>query len=292
MCESLRSQHRSGDERLLIEAVDTVTGRGEPLSDAFRSLPARVVPPFHAMVVAAAEESGDVPRELRRLAALDESQNRSREELLASCWYPLAIFHFAVLSVAAIPGPGTGAGTVLAYALITATVDGALLLLWRGALSDNRSGFLAGVFASTPVFHRMIRDAEYDGFLRVLGHLYEAGVPVHIAARRACETLSDESFSHRLSQAISNLDDGHSMAETLPRMPSIRPEIAATLATSEPAGELGSGLLRAADLSREFADRRRRQVIATIGRVLYFGAALLVAHRAISFYTNAFRGLG
>lgn len=282
---ALRSQATaagSAATRALALAFAEVLQRGEPLSAALARMPAPSIPPHHAGVVAAAEQSGRLGAALATLAReLDENRAAERE-LLQRCAYPLFVFHlaaFAPLAGELIQHPAAALAQLLA---IVVPVDALLAF----AYAKRRSPGLAGVFEVLPFTRGAAVSGAYASFFGALHSLYESGVPLPRAAREALHAVAPPRLHAALERAIAPLERSEPFRSALASFPGVSESDRLVLLAAEPAGELGAAFRQCAAMHAERRATLVRRIARGAAAALYAAIVVFAVVQIVGFYSS------
>jgi type II secretory pathway component PulF len=274
-----------------LDAVKTAYTAGNPLSEAMLHATDHVVPEAHVAVVRAAERAGRTSHALRRLAAGDEARDKARRDLLRRAAYPVLLFHAALLAPALGGLIQSPVETLLLLAAIAIPVDVLLVLLFRVLTGGTAPAIVRRLADYIPGVERVVTDRAGADFLSTLGALYDAGVPVLDAADDAAAAVTDPTLRQAyLALVAANRRDAE-LEPLLAALPIDRPEIAGTLLSAVPAGELGGALDRSANLLDEYAIEGGGRLAVRIGGGLYAVAVVFVTIRVLGFYAEYFQAM-
>jgi general secretion pathway protein F len=286
--------------REVLAAVRSEVVAGHRLADALGQFPREFSEVYRA-TVAAGEESGDLGQVMERLAAYIEERQALRGKILAAFVYPAVVTGVALVIVLflmtyvvpqvvevfrqtrqALPWP-----TRLMLAISeTLRIAG----IWIG-LSVIAIGFAVrrllarpsvkaawDAFAlRLPFIGRMLRAINTARFAATLAILTAAGVPLLRALEAARATISNAVLAAAVSDAISAVREGATLARALGTAKVFPPVLIHLAASGEATGELAAMLDRAAtNLSREV--ERRALLLTTLLDpllILVMGAVVL-----------------
>jgi type II secretory pathway component PulF len=264
---------------------------GRSLADGLRACIGLDVAPVTIEVIDAAERSGRVPEVLDQIADSADAARALSRRALAKAAYPLLVFHVAMfvrLPAALLSG---NLGTLVVPTLITLAVDTLLVLTYRWLWLDTASVVVDRIALAVPQLGSIRTSADLRSYLDTTNHLYEAGIGLPDALRKAAETLRRPALRARLGRALHDLPPE---ADPFAHMPVAFPSHAdafGLLRTGFQTGDL-SGSLR--QLTRVLADaetERSNRFIGLVGGGLFAAAAIVVAITAIRFYGALFAGL-
>ncbi len=272
----------------LIDALRHGVGRGAGIAESLETVAPTTIPPIHRAVIAAAERSGHVADALRELADDDERSAAERAAILRASAYPIALFHLAVFATNAgtvLVAPGA---TLVRILLLVVPVDVALVLLFQVLLGTFASGSVTRFVRSLPGVGGAIRVRDHSRFFRAVARLYEAGVPIRDAAQGATAAIADDGIRDQVIGAFGPAKDPEPFATVARRIPAVESSALLCIVTSEPAGELGQGLERAAALTHERWLSSSTRIGRMTGRLLFLAAAVYAAWTILSFWIGYF----
>ncbi|MFH0946664.1 MAG: type II secretion system F family protein [Planctomycetota bacterium] len=259
-----------------------------PLSEAMAAGPADLFPLHHRSAVRAAEISGQVPRVLNALADDEERKHGARVELIRRSIYPIILLQVAVI------GPNAGlaftdpSGFVLHIMTLLLPIDLALFLAAHILLSSRPGPVDDYVSLRLPLLREFSLNRDYGIFFSAMGNLYEAGVALPAAADEALPAVRNRRLRDQLGVALTPLREHGPLSAAVPSFPHLDDLVASTLITSEPSGELGSGLKRAAAQCEENENLARDRLIRVAIGVLLTFAFLYAAVRILAFWSGYF----
>jgi general secretion pathway protein F len=286
--------------REVFAAVRSDVVAGHRLADALAQFPREFSEVYRA-TVAAGEESGDLAQVMERLAAYIEERQALRGKILAAFVYPAVVTAVALVIVLflmtyvvpqvvevfrqtrqALPWP-TRLMLATSEALRIAGIWIALgviaigfavrRLLARPSVKAAWDAFALRL----PFIGRMLRAINTARFAATLAILTAAGVPLLRALEAARATISNAVLAAAVSDAISAVREGATLARALGTAKVFPPVLIHLAASGEATGELAAMLDRAAtNLAREV--ERRALLLTTLLDpllILVMGAVVL-----------------
>jgi type II secretory pathway component PulF len=256
-------------------------GQGCSLAQAMASH-RRVFSPLDVKLIEAGEESGQLAETFEQLSRRHELRKQVRSNIASGLMLPGLILHAAAL-FAPLPGFVLGTLTVggyIASALgILAVLYVPLLLVGAVVYLTPPTGpartaldYLCGAI---PLLSGGLLQLAYARYLRVMGMLLAAGVPIRQAAQSAWELCPNARVRNQVRGAAQSVQQGRSFSAGLsPSMPS---EYRQGLLVAEESGTLDEAFLRLAELAQEAADRRMTQLSVWLPRLVYLAVVLLLA---------------
>jgi general secretion pathway protein F len=272
--------------REVLAAVRSEVVAGHRLADAFAQFPLEF-PEVYRATVAAGEESGDLAQVMERLSDYIEERQALRSRILAAFVYPAVVTVVAVAIVIflmayvvpqvvevfkqtrqVLPWPTrallttseilrTG-GLWIALGLV---VGGVALRRWLARPGPKAAWDALAL--RLPVVGRMLRAVNTARFAATLAILTAAGVPLLRALEAARATLANTVLARAVSDAISAVREGSTLARALGAAKVFPPMLVHLAASGEATGELAPMLERAAaNLAREV--ERRALLLTTL----------------------------
>jgi type II secretory pathway component PulF len=242
--------------------------RGEAPSQAL----SHVVPALDVAGLRAAEASGRMEDALASLAVLHEQEDRRRRERRAAMTYPFLLAH---LGAFLLPFPDLFAGRVGAAILwVVAALAPVYLVVFLAARARRGKGVL---------FTRAAIEEADARALRALGWLHQAGVPFPEALPLAAQAGAGGRVARDLERGAGEVSRGLPLAGAWRESP---PEVVSQLTAAEATGTFAAALERTATTLEEEAHSRRRRLAAVLPPILVLAIGLVVAWRAISFYSG------
>ncbi len=292
-----------GDARLAeaLPSICAAVDSGSSLSAAMSRRP-REFPELLCASVRAGELGGSLDRVLARLAAYYERDDAARKRLRATLTYPaivtVAAFGLVAFLIADVVPAFAGLfaqmhaslpwTTRALFWLATAVRRDEAVLFGFGAVTAAVSAMLAlrrnarigaageRALYAAPVLGALLRKSLVARFVRTLGTLLEAGVPMLAAMSASSDVAVSEVYRRRLSRIAETLNAGASVAEALEEASVFDGFLIALVRVGERSGTLDDMLLKAADhyeveveaLSATFAAAVEPLIIVVLGAVI------------------------
>ena len=265
--------------------------RGKPLSEAGKR--AGLFVGLDAALVQVAEEGGTYAAVFEQLAQYHDEKARQIRQIKSRLLLPLTVLVLA-LFIHPVPALFGGQITFLEYlgATLGVIVQLALLVfvliklphwLRHGFLKPlGMKYFLDQMQIKVPYFgHWYVRRSLRD-FLRALGLMLQAGLPILEALPKALEVLVNVSLRQRFQTIISALQRGDSFAEALSDVEGVNSMAVQLLSTGESAGSLAEMMLHYVKIESEEITRHHEKLAAWIPRGIY---ALIAAGMIYSIFS-------
>lgn len=289
----LASQGDHPFERCLSEARSRIASEGRSLAEALRqSAHGRRLPREELVLLAAAEDQGELPRALMRLSQRLEQRHRRTQRFLFSLTYPLLLLHAVVLAIHApkvVSSPAAFTAAVLPTFLVMWTA-GALVLLGIASVQRNhrvRQRVLDALRA-VPVLASLLRLRAAADYAEIFGLGIATGLPLLEALRLGGQASSWSGLLADVERTILAVRSGASLAQAhhlhlAPRLPR---EILEAVRLGEETGTLDEALLRVASALDQRAEQLATRTAMVLPFLLYLLVALLVAVVVISAFAG------
>ena len=272
--------------REVLSGVRSEVVAGHRLADALAQFPLEF-PEVYRATVAAGEETGDLAQVMERLADYIEERQALRGRILAAFVYPAVVTVVAAAIVVflmtyvvpqvvevfkqtrqVLPWPTRAllatseilraGGLWIALGLVLAAFG-----LQRWLSRPGPKAAWDALALRLPVVGRMLRSINTARFASTLAILTAAGVPLLRALEAARATLSNAVLARAVSEAITAVREGSTLARALGAAKVFPPMLVHLAASGEATGELASMLQRAANnLAREV--ERRALLLTTL----------------------------
>ncbi len=287
LADALERGFRRPALRALTERIRASLRSGNPVSDAILGASDLGIPVVHGAILEAAEKSGHLGRQLKRIAAWDEGRQTSIDLARKQAWYPLAVFHLAVLATVSMQILSAPHRAMLLFIGICVPVDVLLFLLYRSLAAPNPGTGVARFVRLVPAVETMIRDREAAAYLGTVGQLYEAGIPILDAARKSLAAIRFDDLKRKYESAVDDAARGHGeFREVVQALPMDRPETLAMIVVAETAGDLSRALTDASHLLDERAGNTAATLTRIASRGFYFAVVIFAVWRILAFYSD------
>lgn len=264
---------------------------GAQLSEAMARHP-RSFPPDYRAIVGAGEAGAALPRVLGELTEALTRRLEVRGKVVAAMVYPAILLVMSLASVgvivavlvpnltpiftdAGLPLPGILGALVAArdaagpaaLAALALGLAGALLL--RAAAADDRALLAVDrLLARAPVLGAFVAEREAGRFMRGLGTLVAAGVPLMGALRIALDLVSNRHLATRYAAVVARVPNGEALNRALADAALIPVSALRLVALGEETGRLGPMLAQAATLVETDQQQRIDRLLALMTPVM------------------------
>jgi type II secretory pathway component PulF len=279
-----------GDGTLPDPVIATTLQNGGTLADALRRAP-HLFPAEEVALVEAGEETGHLDAVLDRIATIRDEQRRAWEKFKSHLWYPLLIFHFAVLLMPfAILTVTSGrmriAAGLTVSVVILAIFWGAVVLLLLAARDARARARILATLEKVPALGASLQHQRAALFTTVLEASYESGVTLDRGLRLAAGTSGSS------AKAADRVADGMPLGEALKLEPILAAPLVGRLATAERAGALSDELRRIANEEFEAADRTLGLAVGFLTKGFYVLMVIAVLVYALFMIGKVFSAYG
>jgi type II secretory pathway component PulF len=278
-----------------IKQMITQLSLGSTVSEALAHL-GLWVPSFDIALVRAAEHSGRLDTVFKLLADFYDDRARLLRQIIRDLAYPAFLFHFSIFLFPFIQWFG---GTLSPAKFIVETF-GILLPIYGGILlviyaSQGRRGA-----KWRAIFELLLRPIPVLGTARhylalarlaaALEALINAGVTIIEAWEMAAAACGSPAIQRAVTAWKPDVVSGELPSEAVNKAPRQFPELFANLYKSgEVSGQLDDSLKRIHIYYQEEGTNKLHLLAAWVPKIIYFGVAIMVAVKVISFYTGYFQ---
>lgn len=302
--ELLQQQSELAGQLPLDSMLDALRG-GDSFSSTLRQWP-DLFNPLYISLIQAAETTGDLAEGLADLHQHQQRNRVLRERLSAALLYPaiLATVSFAsilVILLFVVPQFAdllTDSGQPLPFhteailSLSTTLLDhgqtltlGLLLglsVLLLAVRHPRCQSSLASIKAAIPLSGPLLKQAELSRFNRSLGTLLDKGVPLLEAMPLARQTLQTPQLQKLFSEATEQLRNGTQFTQIITQWATIPPLMTQLINVGEESGQLGTMLLRLADIMERQTTERLHRYISILEPLLIVSLGLIIALLVLS----------
>lgn len=295
----LREQASSSRLRALVDGLLAEILNGMPLSDAMQKQE-KIFPPDYIAVVRAGEIGGTLTDVFVELADLLEQRAEIRARIQSALIYPCMLVALSLGTLAIIIG-----GLIPSLAPIfgqsgkpmPASIQFMLTLQERWFEIAAGAAFVALAIIGTislatrkpevrqgldrfklkvPVIGTFLLQQEAARFVRTLGTMLKAGVPLIQAAKSACSVIGNRYIAAGMDRAIEAIHQGTALHRAL-RKETVLPAIALQMiSVGEEAGKLDRMLTRVAIMLERHIQSSIDRFMSALTPILTVGIALMV----------------
>ena len=288
---ALESQQSNPPARWLREPATRLLGyikEGGTFGEAVAASP-QWVPPFDAAMLDAAEQSGQLPSAFKLLANHYSERARLAREVLSNLFYPVMLFHFAVM-IGPLPQlvlKGDFTGYLRTIGMTFLPVYAIVLVLFRVSTTRHGEGWrgvLESITNRIPLLGNARRNLALARLSASLHALLNAGVPVVRAWPLAGAASGSVHLKREVATWPALIEEGVTPGQLLAESKCF-PELFANMYnTGEISGTIDDSLARLHRLYQERAVSQFRLVADWVPKIIYFGIVIYVAWSIISFY--------
>ena len=301
----LREQASSGLMKRALSEMIIDLGNGAALSAAMARFP-RIFPALYVDMIRSAEVSGNLDEVLRQLATYMARDEGARRKVQSAMIYPAIVIGLAlvVISVliafvlpafanlfsefrAGMPLPTLillSVGTFCREHLIEIFVVLAVIAGAIGIYVSTRRGrdSLDSVLLRLPMLGVIVRYAVIERYLRTLGTLAKAGVPITKMLDTAITAVGNAEYRNGLASVKEDMLSGEGFSAPLERTGLFPRIVIQMIRVGEETGSLDANLEEAAAHYAEEVDYRLKRMIAIIEPALVIAVGVMVGFIAVS----------
>jgi general secretion pathway protein F len=260
--------------------------RGKPLSEA--GIRAGLFIGLDAALVKVADAGGIHTEVFRQLAQFYEEKAKQVRQIKSKLLLPIVVLLLA-LFIQPVPALilgkitfwsylGTTVGVIIQLAIV-------VFILWHLPkwLSIFLKPFGIKYFVDKwririPYFGRWTVRQQVRNFLRALGLMLQAGLPILEALPKAYEVVENLVLRQYIHQIIHHLQKGQTFAEALSQVEELEPIALQLMSTGEQAGSLANMMLHYVKIESEEIAIHNEILVAWIPRILYAFMAIWIAY--------------
>jgi type IV pilus assembly protein PilC len=301
----LRDQAGSNLMKRALAEMITDLGTGASLSAAMARFP-RIFPALYVDMIRSAEVSGNLDDVLRQLAMYMARDEGAKRKVKSAMIYPAIVVGLALVVMSVLIGFVLPAFANL-FGEFRATMPlPTRLLLAVGSFCREHAlplivGLLAvvgaaGVFATTqsgrdffdaavlrlPMLGVIVRYSVIERYMRTLGTLAKAGVPITKMLDTAITAVGNAEYRVGLASVREDMLSGEGFAGPLERTGLFPRIVIQMVRVGEETGSLDSNLEEAAEHYAEEVDYRLKRMIAVIEPALVIAVGVMVGFIAVS----------
>jgi general secretion pathway protein F len=269
-----------------------VTG-GSSFAGALAEFP-KEFPDVYRALIAAGEESGDLPHVLIRLADWLENRGALKSKVFAALTYPAIVSVIAIVIVVAlmtyvvpqVVGVFTSTKQQLPFLTVALIAISDFIRGWWWALLlllitviflIRRSLMVPAVrmqwhtrMLNLPIIGALVRAIETERFASTLSILTAGGVPLLRSLEAARQTVANNALAAKVENAIVRVREGTSLARALQGAEGAKfpPVLIHLIASGEQTGRLPDMLQRAADIQTKELERRTMTLTSLLEPIL------------------------
>ena len=262
--------------------------RGKPLSEA--GVRAGLFVGLDVALVKVAEASGTNAEVFRQMAQFYEEKARQRRQIKSRLFLPVTVLLLAVFiqpvpalileKITILDYLGTTVGFIVQLALLVFVLMRLPRWLRHGFLRPF-GGLWDKIEMNTPYFGRWYVRQSLRDFMRALGLMLQAGLPILEALPKGYEVVENTILRRRLQKISTRLHKGDTFAEAFSLVPRIDPVAAQLILTGEHAGSLADMLLHYVKFESEAITMHNDMLAAWIPRLVYASVAAMMIYSLI-----------
>jgi type IV pilus assembly protein PilC len=301
--------------QIIISKIRNDLSAGSSLYEAVKKHD-KVFPPIFISLVQVGEVSGTLSESLQNLLVYFTKEYETRQRVKSAFVYPTIVIIVAVLVVAfmvihVVPVfskvfsgvfGGGSAALPLPTAMLILISDLTRTFWWVGPVVLAGLVFTMHILNKTehgkylidsfklkiPLFGKLIHKVAVSRFVRALGIIIKAGVPINLALRTSCNVTGNYVIHNIISVVEKRIVAGSNLSQPLHESGYFPEIIVQMIATGEEAGTLDSMLISAADQMDQEIDYRVKKIIVALEPTLTIFLAFVVGFIAIALYLPLF----
>jgi type IV pilus assembly protein PilC len=301
----LREQAGSDLMKRALNEMIVDLGNGAALSAAMARFP-RIFPALYVDMIRSAEVSGNLDEVLRQLALYMARDEGARRKVRSAMIYPVIVIGLALVVVsvlvafvlpafanlfgefkASMPLPTLvllTVGTFCRQHLLEIFVGLALVGSGTGIYLSTQSGrdVFDSVVLRLPMLGIIVRYAVIERYVRTLGTLARAGVPITKMLDTAITAVGNAEYRKGLASVKEDMLSGEGFSTPLERTGLFPRIVIQMVRVGEETGNLDANLEEAAEHYAEEVDYRLKRMIAVIEPALVIAVGVMVGFIAVS----------
>jgi type IV pilus assembly protein PilC len=301
----LREQASSNLMKKALGEMIADLGNGAALSAAMARFP-RIFPALYVDMIRSAEVSGNLDEVLRQLATYMARDEGARRKVRSAMIYPaivvgLALVVISVLVAFVLPAFANlfsefkadmplptkillAVGTFCRHHLLELFVGLGMTGAAIGIYASTRSGrdLLDSVLLRLPMLGVIVRYSIIERYLRTLGTLARAGVPITKMLDTAITAVGNAEYRTGLASVKEDMLSGEGLSAPLERTQLFPRIVIQMVRVGEETGSLDANLEEAAAHYAEEVDYRLKRMIAVIEPALVIAVGVMVGFIAVS----------
>ncbi|HEX5323726.1 MAG TPA: type II secretion system F family protein [Capsulimonadaceae bacterium] len=278
--------------RRAFEAIKQRVWQGMKLSQAMAEWP-QIFPKFHLVLIAEGEATGQLDNALSRLAQITERDLALNQELRKQTLYPTIVLYLGTpIFILALV---TGQASLISWGCVALIIACFVLFRAAGFLIAEMQGQSrpwALQFAMTmPFVGAVTRRVSIAYFIRALGLLYGAGIPMPAALSYAAEASGNPWLAAPIFHIIPRIEAGQPLRETLASTGRFPPDILAALTTGEMTGGIDSQLARMAVFYEDEVARQMKTFCVVLGLIVLLTISSVTGYMFITTWKHYYENM-
>lgn len=278
--------------RRALETIKQDVWQGHKMSQAMARWP-QLFPQFHLALIAEGETTGQLDVALMRLAEITERDLALYREMRAQLRWPTIALNFGIpVCIIAFLTQNTqlvpwAFAVLLVVMLILIRSTGFLIASVQGQTRPSALKFTMAI----PFLGSVAKRVSIAYFIRTLGLLYGAGVPIAQALLYAADACGNPWLAEPIRRIVPRIEAGANLRDTL-AMTGLFPQyILAVLSTAELTGSLDSQLQRASAFMEDEVERQMRVFCLVLGTIMLLVDGGLTTVIAATFWKHYYENL-
>ena len=261
-------------------------GKGMMIEEALRQYPL-IFPPLFVTLFKTGMEAGTLDQVANRLAELYEKESALRTAMWGKLAYPIAMLVITLVIGVLMSRfspffpPGVVAGLLTFWGIVIA-----LIIFFCTPVGYP---ILRTVLMVTPYISQLMLKTNLSRFCRMLGLLYNSGVPLLEALDLSRETLQDPRLNNSIKRIKALVNEGEDLATAMKKAGMIPSSVVSMVAVGERGGGVDEMLKKISAYYDVEIEHQQQMLLITTYFVAFFLMAITVGIIVISFWSGYFR---
>ncbi|MBN1522373.1 MAG: type II secretion system F family protein [Candidatus Aureabacteria bacterium] len=266
-------------------------GRGSSFSES--SSRRKAFPQLFLNLLSAGEKSGKLPEIARKISSFIQRELTFQKRITGALIYPLFLLHFAIIAPPLYLIFSQG---FLSYVLFVTKTLSALYLVvvlcWflYKTLStlDPFSLSFNYILLKIPILGKIIKSFSLYRFYISFYYLYDAGYDLRRSFMESAHFISHKGLKHSLEPILRKIGQNMPLEDALSQNSLIPLTDTNLLTAGEKTGSLDKTLLQLLSIYSEKIEMQLELIEKLLPKLVFFGIALFVAWKVISFWVGYF----
>jgi type IV pilus assembly protein PilC len=259
---------------------------GMNIEDALRKYPL-IFPPLFSALFKAGMDGGTLDDVADRLATLYEKESELRTQMWTKLVYPITLLVIAILASIFLTRFVPFFPRELATGIITfwAIVVGLIIFF----CTPVGYPILRSVLLFTPYIGQLMRKTNLSRFCRILGLLYNSGVPLLESLDLSKQTLQDPRLSNSINRVKDYVNQGDNLATAMKKAGMISQRVISMVAVGERGGSVDEMLKKMSAYYDIEIEHQQQVLLVAAYFVAYLLVAITIGIIVISFWVGYWR---
>lgn len=246
-----------------------------------------IFPPLFVALFKTGMEAGTLDEVANRLADLYEKESALRTQIWTKLAYPIAMLVITlvvgILMARFVPffPPGVATGLLTFWAIVIG-----LIIFFCTPIGYP---LLRTILIYTPYIGPLMLKTNLARFCRILGLLYNSGVPLLEALDLSRQTLQDPRLNNSIKRVKALVNEGEDLASAMKKAGMIPARVVSMVAVGERGGGVDQMLQKISAYYDVEIEHQQQVLLITTYFVAFFLMAITVGIIVISFWSGYFR---